>query len=134
MTVENQIQNWVKFGPRSCWMTPFIWKVWLDYWCMFANRKVWFFYLPINKLYLIGRYFLNSNAWFLIANTSYLSALDFWHSPVWNFKFDELDFFPILNWMFTACVTCKNPVQTRKRIQFIKLKISNWRMSKINCR
>ena len=29
--------------------------------------------------------------------TSYLSALDFWHSPVWNYKFDELDFFPTLS-------------------------------------
>ena len=46
----------------------------------------------------------------LTSQSSYLSALDFWHSPVWNFKFDELDFFPSLNWIFTACVACKNPV------------------------
>ena len=47
--------------------------------------------------------------------TPYLSALDFWHSIVWNFEFDELDFFPSLNCIFTACVACKNPVQTRKK-------------------
>jgi len=39
-----------------------------------------------------------------------------------------------MNWIFTACVACKNPVQTRKKIQLIKLEISNWRMSKIGCR
>ena len=32
----------------------------------------------------------------------YLSALDFLNSPVWNFKFVELIFFPSLNWIFTA--------------------------------
>ena len=47
--------------------------------------------------------------------TPYLSALDFWHSIVWNFEFDELDFFPSLNCIFIACVACKNPVQTRKK-------------------
>ena len=47
--------------------------------------------------------------------TLYLSALDFWYSLAWNFEFDELDFFPCLNWIFTACVACKNPVQTRKK-------------------
>jgi hypothetical protein len=26
-------------------------------------------------------------------NTPYLSALDFWHSLVWNFQFDALDIF-----------------------------------------
>ena len=64
----------------------------------------------------------------------YLSALDFLNFPVWNFKFVELDFFPSLNWIYTACVTCKNPVQTKKKIQFIKLSSSNRRMSKIKCR
>ena len=37
----------------------------------------------------------------------YLSALDFLNFLVWNFKFVELDFFPSLNWIYTACVTCK---------------------------
>ena len=58
----------------------------------------------------------------------------FWHSLIWNFEFDELDFFPSLNWIFTACVACKNPVQTLKKIRFIKLGISSLIMSKIKCR
>ena len=66
--------------------------------------------------------------------TFYLSALDFWRSPVWNFEFDELDFFPSLNWIFAGYTGSKNPVQTRKKIQFIKIEISNWRISKIQCR
>ena len=37
----------------------------------------------------------------------YLSALDFWNSPVWNIMFDELDFFPSLNWNFLPAVACK---------------------------
>ena len=45
----------------------------------------------------------------------YQSALGFWNSLVWNFQFDKLDFF-FLVW--TACVACKNPVQTWKKIQF----------------
>ena len=52
----------------------------------------------------------------LAPHTPYLSALDFWHSLVWHFEFDELNFFPSLNWIFTACVACncKNHVhQTR---------------------
>ena len=51
----------------------------------------------------------------IAAQSPYLSAFDFWHSPVWNFKFDELDFFPSLNWIFTACLACMNLVQTRKK-------------------
>ena len=62
--------------------------------------------------------------------TPYLSALDFGHSVIWNFQFDKLIFFPSLNLIFTACVACKNPVQTWKKIQFIKLEISNLIMSK----
>ena len=61
----------------------------------------------------------------LTSQSSYLSALDFWHSPVWNFKFDELDFFPSLNWIFSGYTGSKNRVQTRKKIQFIKLEILN---------
>ena len=64
----------------------------------------------------------------------YLSELDFSNFPAWNFQFDELIFFPSLNWIFTACVAFKNPVQTRKKIQFIKLEISNWRIWKIQFR
>ena len=48
--------------------------------------------------------------------SSYLSALDFWHSLAWNFEFDELDFFYTLNWIFAAWVACKNSVQTRNLI------------------
>ena len=32
----------------------------------------------------------------------YLSELDFSNSPVWNFQFDELDFFPSLNLIFVG--------------------------------
>ena len=32
-----------------------------------------------------------------------------------KFRVDELDFSPSLNWIFTAFVACKNPVQTRKK-------------------
>ena len=42
-----------------------------------------------------------------------------------NIKFDELDFFPSLNWIFAGYSGSKNPVQTGKNIQLIKLKISN---------
>ena len=45
-------------------------------------------------------------------HSPYLSPLDFSNSPVWNIQFDELDFFPSFNWIFTACVACKNPDQT----------------------
>ena len=45
-----------------------------------------------------------------IAHSSYLSALNFCNSPVWNIDFDELDFFSILNWIFLPAVACKNPV------------------------
>ena len=45
------------------------------------------------------------------------TTFDFWNSPVLNFKFDELDLFPSLNWIFTGCVACKNPLQTRKKFQ-----------------
>ena len=55
--------------------------------------------------------------------TSYLSALDFWHSLVGKIKFNQLDFFPILSWIFAGYTGSKNPVQTRKKIQFIKLEI-----------
>ena len=42
--------------------------------------------------------------------TSYFSALDFWHTPVWNFEFDELNFFPSLNWIFASYTGIKSPV------------------------
>ena len=58
--------------------------------------------------------------------TPYLSALDFWHSLVWNFKFDELDFCRLHS------SGSKNPVQTRKKIQFIKLEISNRKCQKFS--
>ena len=32
----------------------------------------------------------------------------FLNSPVWNIKFDELDFFPSLNWIFLHAVACKS--------------------------
>ena len=38
-------------------------------------------------------------------------------------------FFPSLNWIFAGYTGSKNPVQTRKKIQFIKLEILNSRMS-----
>ena len=68
------------------------------------------------------------------AQTSYLSALDFCNSPVWNIEFDELDFFPSSNWIFVGYTGSKKPVQTGKKYQFIKLEISNWRIWKIQFR
>ena len=45
-----------------------------------------------------------------------LSAHDFWHSLVWNIEFDNVDFFPSLNWFLEATYTgSKNPVQIRKK-------------------
>jgi hypothetical protein len=35
---------------------------------------------------------------------------------------------------FTGYSRQKNPVQTRKKIQFIKLDISNWKIAKIKSR
>ena len=64
----------------------------------------------------------------------YLSALDFCNFPVWNIEFDELDCFPRLNWIFLPALVCEIQVWNRLKIQFIKLDISNWRMSKIKFR
>ena len=55
----------------------------------------------------------------------YPSALDFCRYKVWNVKFDELDFFPSLNWIFLPAVACKIQVWNRLKIKFIKLDISN---------
>ena len=61
---------------------------------------------------LCWSFILDSNSFYF-----HFHSLDFRHSGplVWNFEFDEVDFFPSLNWIFTACVACKNPVQTRKK-------------------
>ena len=64
----------------------------------------------------------------------YLSALDFCNPPVWNIKFDELDFFLSLNWIFLPAVACKIQVWNRLKIKLIKLDITNWRIAKIKCR
>ena len=64
-----------------------------------------------------------------IAHSSYLSALNFCNSPVWNIDFDELDFFSILNWIFLSAVACIIRVWNRLKIKFIKLDISNWRIA-----
>ena len=62
---------------------------------------------------------------------------------IWTgfFKFSSLklsvwwlDFFPSLNWTFVGYTGSKNPVQTGKKYQFIKLQISNWRIWKIKFR
>ena len=37
----------------------------------------------------------------------YLTELDLSNSPVWNFQFDELIFFPSLNWIFTTKIQFK---------------------------
>ena len=52
----------------------------------------------------------------------YLSALDFCNSSVSNIEFDELN--------FTGHSRQKNPVETGKIIQFIKLDISNGKIAK----
>ena len=56
--------------------------------------------------------------------TSYLSALDFYISLVWSFKF-AVDFFPILNWIFADYTGGKIRVEIEKKNKFIKLEISN---------
>ena len=63
---------------------------------------------------LCWSFILDSNSFYF-----HFHSLDFRHSGplVWNFEFDEVDFFPSLNWIFTACVACKNSVQTRKKNQ-----------------
>ena len=66
--------------------------------------------------------------------TPYLSALDFCNTPVWSNKFDKLDFFHSLNWIFLPTVACKIQVWNRLKIKFIKLVISKWRIAKIKCR
>ena len=68
--------------------------------------------------------------WVNTALSPYISALEFFNSPVWNIQFDELDFFPSLNWIFLPAVACKIQVWNRIKIQFIKLDISNWRIVK----
>ena len=55
-----------------------------------------------------------------------LSALDFCNFPFWNIEFDEVDFFPSLNWIFLPAVACKIQVWNRLKIQCIKHDISNW--------
>ena len=63
------------------------------------------------------------------AQTSYLSAVYFCNSPVWNIEFDELDFFPSSNWIFLPAVACKIQVWNRLKIKFIKLDIWNWKIA-----
>ena len=50
----------------------------------------------------------------LIIGTPYQSAVDFWHSSVWDFEFDELDFFSNLIPKYQE----KNPVP---QIPYFKL-------------
>ena len=60
------------------------------------------------------------------AQSPYLSALDYWHSLVCDIKFDELDFFSSLNWIFAAWQAVKIQFKLEKKNQqFVKLKISN---------
>ena len=116
----NKLIPWCKSSINTCchWNKPRPHK------CSIPNP----IYSPLSLLDMV-----RSSVTYL-SQSPYLSALDFWQSLVWNSEFDELNSFPNLNWIFTACVVCKNPVQTKRKIQFIKLEISNWRMSKINCR
>ena len=62
-----------------------------------------------------------------------LSAIDFCNFLFWNIEFDELDFFPSLNWIFLPAVACKIQVWNRLKIKFIKLDISSWRFATIKC-
>ena len=52
---------------------------------------------------------------FLLMFFDVLSELDYWNTPVWNIQFDELDFFPILNWIFTTCGACKIKAWNRQK-------------------
>ena len=63
-----------------------------------------------------------------MVHSPYWSALDFW-KIVFELSLDELDFFLILNWIFTACVAWKNQVWNRPKIKFVLLD-----SSKIKCR
>ena len=58
--------------------------------------------------------------WARITNGQYPFALDFCKIPVWNIELDELDFFPSLNLILTACViTCSR----HRNLQNIRIRI-----------
>ena len=46
--------------------------------------------------------FVSIHYWYTPRQSSCLSALDFFHSLVWNIKFDELDIFSSLYWVFAG--------------------------------
>ena len=78
----------------------------------------------MQKILLVQAFFLsnvlNSGQFCFFMNQSpYVSALGFWNSPVSNIKFDELDFFPSLNWIFLPAVACKIQVWNRLKIKFM---------------
>ena len=52
-------------------------------------------------------------------STLYLSALDFWHSLVFKFEFDELEFY-----CMCSLVACKNPVHETQnfKLEIVKMK------------
>ena len=52
-------------------------------------------------------------------------------NQVWKIKFHERDFQSISNWVFTASVACKNPVQNGLKIQFVELDFSNSILQKV---
>ena len=68
----------------------------------------------------------------------YLSALDFSNSPVWNIKFDEMDFFPSLKYLIQKS-QFRNPfrwVRVIKNIisKWTKMKFSRLHTGNVNCR
>ena len=79
--------------------------------------------------------------------SSFQSFCIIWHSPPIylhlifdilqleiRINFDQLEFFPNLNWIFAGYIGSKNPVLSRTKFQFIKPEILNQIMSKLKCR
>ena len=83
------------------------------WWCFcvcLLYRRGWQCFIQVLKIWSINLIFE------ILVHSPYLSALDFWLFLVWNIEFDDLDFFPSLNWIFAS----KSGTRTRKKIQFIK--------------
>ena len=80
--------------------------------CRIVSVRLWYFSNegPYKAIFWPKIYKLQENYCIFWMQSSYLSALDFWHSLVWNVEFDELDFFSSLNWIFASYTGSKNPV------------------------
>ena len=63
-------------------------------------------------------------------HSPYLSALDFWHSRVWNLDFDELDFFQVWTGFLQATQTVKIQFKLGKKSSSSKLKLQTGEFQK----